>query len=102
MEHTKGELKIVIDSDGEWATVSGFGEGGFNKLFLPIKTAKRLVKCWNEYDKQAKRDDIMVEALAEIKALIDNNGINPESPQTIKDIIYGCIEELEVLAKAKE
>jgi len=43
-----------------------------------------------------KRVDLLAEALAEIKATVDG-----KSKQPVKDIVYGCIEELKLLHQEK-
>lgn len=51
-----------------------------------------------ERDELRKRDDIMVAALAEIKAKFEGN---PEQKMSIGELIEACIEELKAVAQAE-
>ena len=63
---------------------------------------KVIIKHFRDcHEELEQRDTIMVEALAEIKALAAGDS-NPEQPQSIKEIVNSCIEELAALAMAKE
>ncbi len=112
-EHTKGKLHnhgLIIHiadkydmarNDGKhnlFARMDEVGTAYQSSFDLQEANAERLVKCWNSYDENEKRDTVMVEALAEIKAIIDGN---PEQEQTIKEIVEGCIDELAAIAAAK-
>lgn len=115
MEHTDRKLyaEEPFGVEGVINVVGGKAGGCFARVHRdrskdiavnssqPQKDAARLVLCWNGHDEAKGRNDIMVDALAEIKAKVEGDG-NPEQPLSVKGIINACIEELDALAKAEQ
>ncbi len=107
-EFAKGKLKINDRGDDvlrifcKDKIIAFLGwDDGFNENRPGAEAnAAELVKRWNCHEELEQRDTIMVEALAEIKALAAGDS-NPEQPQSIKEIVNSCIEELAALAAAE-
>ncbi len=120
MNRTKGELKIdglflyCEDHNGRRTYVCKMDNvSALTKEML--LNAHYIIKGWNEYDKlKAKeashdallaRETVLVDAMAEIKAIMDDPKKyyeQHETKQTVKDIVVGCLKELAAIAEAEK
>ena len=104
-QYTKGKWVVssstlVCDKKGRIiADTSPMGLPLDISIIEALSNACRICQCVNGWDELEKRDTIMVETLAEIKAKIEGN---PEQVQSIKDIVNGCIEELAAITAAEK
>lgn len=82
-EHTKGEMTYtflngtktpatlyIVDADGEDVDIAVFDDWGDGYNQEQFANARRLVKCWNEYDSKNKTIDELVGSCEELIAII--------------------------------